>query len=283
MRLASTCARWLVIGAVALITTGCGSTSENSGGYYLDDGPGGRPPVDLDRVPDATPRAEPIKQATTRPYTVRGRTYRPFAVREPYRARGMASWYGKRYHGQPTATGELYDMYAMTAAHTVLPLPSYVKVTNLSNGRSVIVRVNDRGPFLEERIIDLSYVAAYQLGFINDGSTMVEVEAILPGEKITASAPVIAATEPPPRAGSLETGESGIFLQLGAFSARDNAQAFAHRMRAEAAWMGDSIHLYKSANLYRVHAGPYPSRIAADTDASRVYQMLGISPLVIER
>jgi hypothetical protein len=112
----------------------------------------------------------------------------------------------------------------------VLPLPSYVKVTNLSNGRSVIVRVNDRGPFLEERIIDLSYVAAYQLGFINDGSTMVEVEAILPGDKITASAPVIAATEPPPRAGSLETGESGIFLQLGAFSARDNAQACVPRL-----------------------------------------------------
>ncbi|HUU73639.1 MAG TPA: septal ring lytic transglycosylase RlpA family protein [Burkholderiales bacterium] len=273
----------IAVCVAALIAAGCGSASRNSGGYYLDDGPGGRPPIDLDRVPDATPRAEPIKQATTRPYTVLGRTYLPFAAPQPYRARGVASWYGKRYHGQSTATGEIYDMYAMTAAHTVLPLPSYAKVTNLSNGRSVIVRVNDRGPFLEERIIDLSYVAAYKLGFINDGSTMVEVEAILPGDTAAPSAPVILATEPPPRAGSLETGESGFFLQLGAFSLRDNAQAFAHRMRSDATWMGDSIHLYKSANLYRVHAGPYDSRAAADRDASRVYRMLGISPLVIDR
>ena len=269
--------------AVSLIVAGCGSAPKKSGGYYLNDGPGGRPPVDLDRVPDASPRAEPIKQATTRPYTVNGRTYRPFAVHRPYKARGMASWYGKRYHGEQTATGETYDMYAMTAAHTVLPLPSYAKVTNLGNGRSVIVRVNDRGPFLSKRIIDVSYAAAYKLGFVDDGSTMVEVEAILPEEMTVSSAPITAVTAPPPRAGSLETGDSGIFLQFGAFSEWDNAQAYMRELRADAAWMGDSIHLYKSANLYRVHAGPYESRAAADREASRIYRMLGISPLIINR
>jgi rare lipoprotein A len=112
---------------------------------------------------------------------------------------------------------------------------------------------------------------------------MVEVEAILPEDLMVSSAPIIATTEPPPRAGSLETGDSGIFLQFGAFSAKDNAQAYMRKLRSEAAWMGDSIHLYKSTNLYRVHAGPYESRAAADREASRVYRMLGISPLVIDR
>jgi rare lipoprotein A len=279
----SYCRASVLLLLAALIAGGCGSSGKKSGGYYLDDGPGGRPPVDLDRVPDAEPRAEPINRATTRPYTVLGRSYRPFTSRQPYRARGVASWYGTRYHGQQTANGEKYDMYAMTAAHTLLPLPSYAKVTNLSNGRSVIVRVNDRGPFHDKRIIDVSFVAAHKLGFVNDGSTMVEVEAILPGDAIPQTAPIVAATQPPPRAGSLETGESGIFLQLGAFSSRDNAQAFVYRMRADVAWMGDSIHLYRSANLYKVHAGPYKSEAAADRDASRVYQVLGISPFVVDR
>ncbi|NIO42071.1 MAG: septal ring lytic transglycosylase RlpA family protein, partial [Burkholderiales bacterium] len=184
---------------------------------------------------------------------------------------------------QQTAIGETYDMYAMTAAHTLLPLPSYARVTNLGNGRSVIVRVNDRGPFHDKRIIDVSYAAAYKLGFVERGSTMVEVEAILPGDPINTAAPIIAVTEPPPRAGSLESGKSGIFLQLGAFASRENARAFVHRMRADIAWMGDSIHLYRSASLFKVHAGPYENRVAAERDASRVYRVLGISPFVVNR
>lgn len=269
----------LLLGAML---SGCGSAPSKSGGYYLDDGPGGRPPVDLDRAPDAQPRVEPINPATTRPYTVLGRTYRPFARHQTYRARGLASWYGKRYHGQQTANGETYDMYSMSAAHTVLPLPSYARVTNLGNGRSVVVRVNDRGPFHDKRIIDVSYAAAHKLGFANDGSTMVEVEAILPGDEAPAMAPIVAVTEPPPSA-RLDSGESGIFLQLGAFSIRDNAQAFVHRMRSDLAWMGDSIHLYMSASLYKVHAGPYASRQAAEVDASRIYRSLGISPIILNR
>lgn len=283
-RLKSNSGRYLAVLTTVLLLGGCaGAPSKSDGGYYLDDGPGTSPPADIDGIPDAVPRAEPITRATTRPYTVLGRSYRPYAQHQAYRARGLASWYGKRYHGKQTSNGETYDMYAMTAAHTVLPLPSYVKVTNLSNGRSVVVRVNDRGPFHDKRIIDLSYAAAYKLRFVNQGRTMVEVEAIVPGVTPAPSAPVIAATEPPPRAGPLDSGESGIFLQLGAFSVRDNAQGFVQRMRSDMVWLGDSIHLYKSGNLYKVHAGPYANRAAADADAVRVYRELGLAPIVLNR
>jgi rare lipoprotein A len=118
-----------------------------------------------------------------------GRKYVPYQSLTPYRARGIASWYGRKFHGKPTSSGERYDMYAMTAAHTILPIPSYARVTNLSNGRSVVVRVNDRGPFHSERIIDLSYAAAYKLGYVNAGSASVEVEAILPRGSAAAREP----------------------------------------------------------------------------------------------
>jgi rare lipoprotein A len=283
-RLISNSGLYLTVLTTALVLGGCGSApSKSDGGYYLDDGPGASPPADIDRIPDAVPRGEPINRATTRPYTVLGRSYRPYTRHQAYRVRGLASWYGKRYHGKKTSNGETYDMYSMTAAHTVLPLPSYARVTNLSNGRSVVVRVNDRGPFHDKRVIDLSYAAAYKLRFINRGSTMVEVEAIIPGGRSPPSAPVTAATEPPPRAGPLDSGESGIFLQLGAFSVLDNAHGFVRRMRSDVVWLGDSIHLYKNGNLYKVHAGPYPSRVAADRDAERVYRELGLAPIVLSR
>jgi rare lipoprotein A len=147
----------------------------------LDDGPPERPPADLDRVVDAVPRIEPLHKYANRPYNALGRDYVPMTSLQPFRQRGMASWYGKRYHGQKTSSGEVYDMYAMTAAHPTLPIPSYARVTNLANGRSVVVRLNDRGPFRGTRIIDVSYVAAHKLGFIQAGQAQVEVEAIVPG------------------------------------------------------------------------------------------------------
>ena len=127
------------------------------------------------------PRIEPLHRYANRPYRVFGKDYRPLASLQPFRQRGMASWYGKRFHGKPTSSGEKYDMYKMTAAHPTLPIPSYARVTNLANGRSVVVRVNDRGPFHAGRVIDLSYVAAHRLGYIGAGSAQVEVEAIVPG------------------------------------------------------------------------------------------------------
>jgi rare lipoprotein A len=127
------------------------------------------------------PRVEPLHKYANRPYTALGRDYVPMTSLQPFRQRGLASWYGKRYHGQKTSSVEVYDMYAMSAAHPTLPIPSYARVTNLANGRSVVVRINDRGPFRSARIIDVSYVAAHKLGFIQAGQAQVEVEAILPG------------------------------------------------------------------------------------------------------
>jgi rare lipoprotein A len=158
---------------------GCSST--NKGGYYKDDGPHERPPANLDRIADAVPRHEPLHKFANRPYEALGKRYVPMTSIQPFRQSGMASWYGKRYHGQKTSSGETYDMYAMTAAHPTLPIPSYVRVTNVANRRSVVVRINDRGPFKSERIIDLSYVAAYKLGYIQAGQARVEVETIVPG------------------------------------------------------------------------------------------------------
>lgn len=151
------------------------------GGYYLDDGPGSHRPAGLAETPNAIPVEEPIALANTRPYTVMGQSFTPQkTLEEPYRQKGHASWYGRKFHGAKTANGEIYDMYQMTAAHPTLPLPSYARVTNLENNKQVIVRVNDRGPFLRGRIIDLSYAAALKLDYINQGSTQVLVEKLTP-------------------------------------------------------------------------------------------------------
>ena len=155
---------------------------DEPGGYYMDDGPEANPPTNLDEIPDASPKKESLLPRSNKPYKALGETYRPLSSAQNYKARGMASWYGKRFHGKKTSSGEIYNMYGMSAAHTILPLPSYVKVTNVANGRSVVVRVNDRGPFKHSRIIDLSYAAAYKLRLITKGSGMVEVEAIHPGQ-----------------------------------------------------------------------------------------------------
>ena len=175
------------------------------GGYYLDDGPGDSPPADLDSIPEPVPQLEPLHRGAMRPYVVMGQTYTPMTELAPYKARGVASWYGRRYHGKQTSTGEIYDMYSMTAAHPVLPLPSYVRVTNVASGKSVVVRVNDRGPFIDSRLIDLSYTAAYRLGVLSGGSAVVDVEAILPD----ASAPnVMVATAPRTRLNSAAAARS---------------------------------------------------------------------------
>jgi rare lipoprotein A len=267
----------------AIALSGCGSKPSKSGGYYLDDGPQARTPQNLDRVADAVPRDEPVRRSNSRPYTVLGKTYTPFTEHRPYRARGQASWYGRRYHGQQTSSGEIYDMYQMTAAHTLLPLPSYARVTNLSNGRSVVVRVNDRGPFHEDRIIDLSYVAAHKLGFIDQGTARVEVEAIVPGDSGRQPAPIVAVTQPPPTPDAVATEAGGVYVQLGAFALPDNADQFLRKMRLDLAWLASSIQVYQDRGLHKVHAGPYLSREAAQRDAERVRQSLGFAPFVLTR
>jgi len=168
----------LVVG----LLVACSGGARRGGGYYLDDGPDATPTANLDAVPDAVPKIEPFTPSTSKPYAVFGKTYTPDVSGGPYKVQGRASWYGKKFHGNSTANGERYNMYGMTAAHPTLPLPSYARITRVSNGKSVVVRVNDRGPFLNDRVIDLSYVAAYKLGMLGPGSAEVVVERITPDQ-----------------------------------------------------------------------------------------------------
>lgn len=168
-----------VRGGPALPAAGSGR-----GGYYKDDGPGDVTPEGLLDVPDAVPTIEPYSRTGNKPYVVFGKTYTPMTDDQPFKQRGTGSWYGKKFHNQKTSSGELYNMYKMTAAHPTLPIPSYARVTNLKTGAQVIVRVNDRGPFHSSRIIDLSYTAALKLGYLGSGSGQLEVERLLPADII---------------------------------------------------------------------------------------------------
>ena len=286
------------IAALAMIAsmTGCGifskspppaigptGASAGAGGFYKDDGPGLFAPSNLEEIPDAVPRMEPLLSGPMRPYVVLGKGYAPMTRLEPYKDRGIATWYGRRYHGKPTSSGEAYDMYAMTAAHTLLPIPSYVRVTNLANKKSVVVRVNDRGPFIGNRLIDLSYTAAYKLGLATAGSGMVEVEVIIPGSpepgKTSGASPNIApaAVQPVAPAKPMAT---GFFVQLAAFSSKENADAYLQKIREQKELQGEPLQIRENAGLFRIHAGPYPSDAAARQSAERVARLLNIRPLV---
>jgi rare lipoprotein A len=167
--------------AAGVVLVACGTAPkapQRQGGYYQNDGPPAQVPGDLAQVPDAIPRVEPLHPFANRPYVALGRSYTPFATDTPFRQRGMASWYGRQFHGNRTSSGEIYDMFAMTAAHPTLPIPSFVRVTNVKSGASVIVRVNDRGPFKDDRIIDLSFAAATRLGIADAGTGEVEIERL---------------------------------------------------------------------------------------------------------
>jgi len=179
--------RSLHITVAVLLVAACASTPKESR-FYREDGPPERVPADLLATPDAVPRDEPLSPNANRPYVALGHTYVPDTSDAPFHQRGIASWYGRQFQGNRTASGERYDMFAMTAAHPTLPIPSYARVTNTHDGRSVIVRINDRGPFLHDRIIDLSYAAAARLGLATAGSGEVEVERILPASALRAIA-----------------------------------------------------------------------------------------------
>jgi rare lipoprotein A len=250
-----------------------GGAPSARGGYYLDDGPLADAPANLDEIPDAVPRLEALNRATARPYVVMGRHYAPMTELKAYRERGVATWYGRRYHGKPTSSGEPYDMYAMTAAHTTLPIPSYARVTNLANGRSVIVRVNDRGPFIGERLIDLSYVAAHKLDIVRDGSGLVEVEVVLPSS--ARAAEPLAARESP----SANTRET--FIQLGSFSTKDHAERLAQQVREQMRGMDNRVHIVADGKLHKVRVGPYAEHSALQSDLARIAIVLDITPIII--
>ena len=192
------------------------------------------------------------------PYTVNGKTYRVMQSEQGYRERGFASWYGEKFHGHKTSNGEIYDMFQLSAAHKSMPLPGFVRVTNLENNRSIVVRVNDRGPFHSERIIDLSYAAAYMLGFDNKGTAMVEVEAIVPTLAATTESP----RPPSPAALAPQQPGGGAILQVGAFSDLQAAQQLTmklQKMTSRPVFIR-SVEIGEERELiHRVRVGPIPS------------------------
>jgi len=249
--------------------------------YYKDDGPGENPPANLDAIPDATPRLEPLSRFSNRPYTVFGVDYVPATTLRPYKERGIASWYGRKFHNQKTSNGETYDMYAMTAAHPTLPLPSYARVTSLATGRSVVVRVNDRGPFHPGRVIDLSYAAAHRIGIAQKGSGQVEVESIIPTDApvqvVTVPLPPVAIAEATPVAPMALTQEpAGYLVQLGAFANNANAQGFVTHIANQLAPMGVEARVQEGNGLFRVTVGPYTTRDEARRIADRLRIALGV-------
>jgi len=275
MNLRAVLALLVVLGLAA-----CAGSPTRPGGYYKDDGPGERT-LDPAKLADAQPRREPLMRGANQPYDVFGKHFVPFTELRPFTQRGLASWYGKRFQGQKTSSGEPYDMYAMTAAHPLLPIPSYARVTNLANGRSVVVRINDRGPFHSNRIVDLSYAAAYKLGYATAGSTTVEVQSIIPGAPLVQAASV----QPEPAAAdpAAAAEASGVYLQLGAFSARDSAESYRAAIYRRLAWLTDQIHVLASGSLYKLHLGPYPSEADASAIAARIQTEMNLKPVFVVR
>lgn len=282
------------------------------GGYYLDDGPGEFRPVDLQKIPNAEPFIEPLAKFNLREYTVMGQTFVPqTTLEEPYRQKGRASWYGRKFHGSKTANGEIYDMHQMTAAHPTLPLPSYAKVTNTANGRSVIVRVNDRGPFLRSRIMDLSYAAAFKLGYVNHGSAEVVVEKLTPEliaqykkdpelflnqdsmlaasdvkpvRDVSSVVPVSLKTEQGNTAspGAVYGGLQPVYLQVGAFGALPNAENMKNQLKTIDPSFTDVTRILQQDGLFRVFVGPFTSRDKANEAAFLLASKGDVRPVVRE-
>jgi rare lipoprotein A len=274
----------LALSIAALLLSGCASKSKGkpSGSRYSiknDHGPSA--PVDVSNVPDAVPKVEPKSRGGNRStYKVLGKRYSVLPESDGYRERGGASWYGNKFHGHLTSNGEIYDMYQMTAAHKSLPIPTYVKVTNLKNGRQVIVRVNDRGPFHNGRIIDLSYAAASKLNMLRSGTAHVEVEAINPvtwnasnviASSATSRAPVI--KKPINSAANKGLLVSGRYLQVGAYSLESSARKVADQLDNDFTLAAHVNNLERtSGKLYRVLLGPVINLTEADSIVEKLTQ-----------
>ena len=297
--------RWFILlFSSALLLAGCASVRKpvtqpgtatpagGKGGYYQDDGPGDSSPANLEATPDAVPRNETAHRFANRPYEVLGSQYVPEVLDKPYRQQGVASWYGRKFHGKRTAIGEPYDMYGMTAAHRTLPIPSYVRVTNLRNNRTVLLRVNDRGPFHADRLIDLSYTAALKLGLLGGGSGRVEVERVFAQDGPPASlaagheplpqptAAAAATVSEPAQAPSLSPNATGIYLQLGAFGSLSGAQVFRNKVKSDLAWPSAALQILARDGLYRVRLGPYATHEEAMVIADKIREKLDFKPYV---
>lgn len=359
--------------------------AKKGGAYYQDDGPGDQLPANLDAIPEPIPQVEPLARGANQPYNVLGQDYVPLTRLQPFQQRGMASWYGRKFHGQKTSNGEIYDMYGMTAAHPILPIPSYARVTRVATGRSLIVRVNDRGPFLSNRVIDLSFTAAHKLGLANAGSAEVIVEQLLPDEiarlqreretaqtilvaysapsptlkpelkpdlksstQSSAAKPALnkektqkslalsstniasktipsAAVAAPAHLGNTDLGNpdnlvtpqslptasglvapasdsdnllptstpavvndlpvvaaaQGFYLQLGAFSTRNNAEDFLAKLHLRLEGIDEPLNVVNTGRLFKLHLGPYQDGIQAALAAAQIHQCLEFRPLIV--
>ena len=276
---------------LALIVAACSSAPTKpapprGGGFYQDDGPPDKVPGDLRQTPDAVPRVEPFSPSANRPYTALGRNYTPMTDDRPYRVRGLASWYGRQFHGSRTSSGEIYDMYAASAAHPTMPIPSYARVTNTRTGASVLVRVNDRGPFKPNRVIDLSYAAAVKIGIAATGTGEVEVVR-LTFDDIRALRGETPRVEPPPAAATTvpapvqpELGRWAV--QVGAFQQEANAVALRERVAVQLQQSGSELaagqrapRVENDGSIFRVLVGAAPDRAAAQVLAQQLERMLG--------
>ena len=240
--------------------------SKSKGAYYLDDGPEEVIPENLSSIPNAIPKKEPLNKFSNRPYKVFGKTYYPMTSLKPYTATGYATWYGKKYHGNKTSIGEIYDMYKMTAAHKTLPLPCYVKVTNLKNDKTVIVRVNDRGPFVKDRIIDLSYAAANRLEIIEKGSELVKVELIDLDKKVKVSKI-----------------SKQIYIQAGLFSDEKNANNLINKIKKLGTVKNENIKKIKNEDQFQVLIGPFKNNQKAEIKKDELSDNFFINGFILKR
>jgi rare lipoprotein A len=341
-------AAWLAASGCAMLLTGCASSDghrlvplpwhhkpaadhsgvnpslpaagSGRGGYYQGDGPGANPPPGLLDVPDAIFKPEPYAKFANRPYSVFGQTYTPLLGDTPYSQQGVASWYGVKFHGQKTSSGELYDMYKMTAAHPTLPIPSYARITSLETGKQVVVRINDRGPFHSSRLIDVSYTAALKLGLLGKGSHQVQVDRVLApdpakvatlrreanaeaasswaSDDITTlalqdrmaleSAALIAPAPAAdvPRAAPVATAtvppKPGFYLQLGAYGRATGAEDVRGRLQA-AGVDAATLDVAQAGTVYRLFRGPFATRADAQDAMRDLPAGLGLRPLVVKR
>ena len=265
--------------AASLALAGCASGSRGG------DGAPSSPPGNLSQLPDAEPRVEAIRASggTSKPYTVLGQSYVPVTDDRAFRESGLASWYGKKFHAQATASGEPYDMYAMTAAHKTLPLPAYAEVTNLRNGRKIVVRINDRGPFVGDRIIDLSYTAAARLDMLLQGTAPVEVRVITPrsgsGSAIPQPLPVAPAVSAPPPVTVVNApaakvpGSSAMYIQAGVFADHENARRRVEVLLAAGLELASLDEMSGTRTLHRVRVGPFASIEEFDLNMNRLREL----------
>ena len=289
---ASDClARWLAAAALALLAA-CSTPPTTAPTDNQRDGPPAQPPPDLMSRPDPEPRVEPLRVGgPNKPYQVLGQNYTPLAADVPVAESGLASWYGRKFHGRPTASGEIYDMYASTAAHRTMPIPSYALVRNPANGREVVVRINDRGPFHSDRIIDLSYTAALKLGLLR-GVAPVEVRRLTHddirsgrwrSETAVAIDDEVAPTPPAPAAVPAAVVTSAYWVQLGAFRQRQGAHDLRQQLARELAWLEPWLAIVDDSALFRLQAGPFATRDEAQGTAERIRGEAALQPVVLQR